>query len=182
MPRWMIGFVRAVETLNYRIGRAAMYLLFVIMAILIWSSVTKIAKVPAIWTLEMAQFTLVAYYLLGAPYSIQLGANVRMDLLYARWSPRGQALWDVFTVFALLFYLGVMLYGAVDSTAYSIQMGERNPTAWRPYLWPIKVVICVAFVLMILQALAYLVRDLAILRGQPIPPSQGEIEAAEGTA
>lgn len=182
MPRWMIAYVRAVEALNYRVGRAAMYLLFVIMGILIWSSLTKIAKVPAIWTLEMAQFTLVAYYLLGAPYSLQLGANVRMDLLYARWSPRGQAIWDVFTVFALLFYLGVMLYGAVDSTAYSLAMNERSPTAWRPYLWPIKLVICVAFVLMILQALAYLVRDLAIIRGAPIPPSQGEREAAEGAA
>lgn len=182
MPRWMIAYVRAVEALNYRVGRAAMYLLFVIMGILIWSSVTKILKVPAIWTLEMAQFTLVAYYLLGAPYSLQLGANVRMDLVYARWSPRGQALWDVFTVFALLFYLGVMLYGAVDSTAYSLAMGERNPTAWRPYLWPIKLVICAAFVLMILQALAYLVRDLAVIRGCPLPPSQGEIEAQESAA
>lgn len=182
MPHGLIAFVRAVEALNYRVGRAAMYLLFVIMGILIWSSLTKVMKVPAIWTLEMAQFTLVAYYLLGAPYSIQLGANVRMDLLYARWSPRGQAIWDVFTVFALIFYLGVMLYGAIDSTAYSLAMGERNPTAWRPYLWPIKVIICLSFVLMILQALAYLVRDLAIIRGQPIPPSRGEIEAAEAAA
>lgn len=173
----LIGFVRGVEALNYRIGRIAMYLLFVIMAILIWSSVTKMMKVPALWTLEMAQFTLVAYYLLGAPYSIQLGSNVRMDLIYARFSPRGQALWDVVTVFCLLFYLGVMLYGAVDSTAYSLRMGERNPTAWRPYLWPIKAVICTAFVLMILQAVAQLIRDVAILKGQPIPPSRGEVEA-----
>ena len=182
MPGWMIAYVRGVEALNYRIGRVAMYLLFVIMAILIWSSVTKIMKLPSLWTLEMAQFTLVAYYLLGAPYSFQLGSNVRMDLLYARMTPQRQALWDVFTVFALLFYLGVMLWGAVESTAYSFAVSERSPTAWRPPLWPIKLVICTAFVLMILQALAHLVRDLAVLRGQPIPPSQGEIEAAETAA
>lgn len=178
----MIAYVRGVEALNYRVGRFAMYLLFVIMAILLYSSATKLMRVPSLWTLEMAQFTLVAYYLLGAPYSIQLGANVRMDLLYSRYSPRGQAIWDVFTVFALLFYLVVMLWGAIDSTIYSFEFGERSPTAWRPYLWPIKVVICVAFALMILQALAQLVRDFAILRGQPIPPSRGELQAAEVVA
>ena len=177
MPRWMIAYVRAVEALNYRVGRAAMYLLFVIMGILIWSSVTKIAKVPAIWTLEMAQFTLVAYYLLGAPYSMQLGANVRMDLLYARLPLRRQAAWDIFTIFCLLFYLGVMLWGAVDSTAYSFRIGERAPSAWRPHLWPIKVIITASFALMILQAIAHLIRDIAIIRGVEIDkPFAGETD------
>lgn len=168
MPVWAAAYVRTVEALNRRVGRFAMYLLFVIMAILVWSSVTKVFRVPSLWTLEMAQFTLVAYYLLGAPYTMQLGSHVRMDLLYARMSPRRQAIWDVFTVFALLFYLAVMLWGAVESTAYSLEVGERAPSAWRPYLWPIKTVIAVSFVLMILQAIAHLVRDIAVIRGAPI--------------
>ncbi len=168
MPQWMKTYVRVVEAVNYRVGRFAMYLLFVMMAILLWSSASKVVHLPANWTLEMAQFTLVAYYLLGAPYSFQLGTNVRMDLLYARLNLRAQALWDVFTVFALLFYLGVMLYGAVESTVYSFEVGERSPTAWRPYLWPIKVIICSSFVLMILQALVHLFRDFAVLRGEEI--------------
>lgn len=104
-----------------------MYLLYVMMAIMLWSSVTKFFSFPAIWTLELAQFTLVAYYMLGAPWTLRMDTNVRMDLLYARWSPKAQALWDVFTVFALMFYLGVMFYGAVDSTIYSFEVGERNP-------------------------------------------------------
>jgi TRAP-type mannitol/chloroaromatic compound transport system permease small subunit len=174
----LIRFVRVVEAVNYRVGRATMYLLFVMMAILLWSSVTKVFKVPAIWTLEMAQFTLVAYYLLGAPYSLQLGSNVRMDLLYGRWSRKAQARWDVLTIFCLIFYLGVMLYGAVESTIYSFEVGERNPTAWRPVLWPLKLIICVAFVLMILQALAHLIRDAAILRGIDLG---GEPAGAEKT-
>ncbi len=168
MPNWCRTYVRSIEALNYRIGRMAMYLLFVIMGILLWSSVTKIIRVPAIWTLEMAQFTLVAYYLLGAPYTFLLDTNVRMDLLYARLRPRTQALWDVFTVFALIFYLGVMLYGAIDSTVFSFETWERAPTGWRPYLWPIKTIICISFFLMILQAIAHLIRDFAIIRGEEI--------------
>ena len=168
MPRWSIAFVRFIDRLNYRVGRFAMYLLFVLMAILMWSTVTKAVSTPSLWTLEMAQFTLVAYYLLGAPYSMQLGANVRMDLLYARLPVKRQAAWDIFTIFCLLFYLGVMLWGAVDSTAYSFRIGERAPSAWRPPLWPIKLIITVSFALMILQAIAHLIRDIAIIRGEDI--------------
>ena len=169
MPGWAIAYVRRIEAVNYRLGRVVMYLLFVIMAILLWSSLTKMFRVPSLWTLEMAQFTLVAYYLLGAPYSMQMGANVRMDLLYARFSPRSQAIWDVVTIFFLLFYLGVMLWGAVDSTTYSLSIGERAPSAWRPPMWPIKIIITLAFALMILQAIAHLIRDIALLRGVEIP-------------
>ena len=168
MPNWAISYVKGVEAVNYRLGRIAMYLLFAIMAILLWSSVTKFAKIPALWTLEMAQFTLVAYYLLGAPYSMQLGANVRMDLLYARLPVKRQAAWDIFTIFCLLFYLGVMLWGAVDSTIYAFAYNERSPTAWRPYMWPIKLILCLGFFLMILQSLAFFFRDIAKLRGETI--------------
>lgn len=168
MPRWMKTYVRVVEAATYRVGRIAVYLLFVIMGILLWSSFTKITRIPSLWTLEMAQFTLVAYYLLGAPYTFQLGTNVRMDLVYSRLRPRNQALWDAFTVFAMMFYLGVMLYGAVESTVYSFETGERNPTAWRPYLWPIKVIICFSFVLMLLQSVVHLFRDIAIVRGEEL--------------
>lgn len=168
MPNWSRSYVKYVEALNYRVGRFAMYLLFAMMAVLLWSSITKIVHLPAIWTLEMAQFLLVAYYLLGAPYTFQLDTNVRMDLLYARQSPRRRAIWDAFTVFALIFYLGVMFYGAFGSTVYSFETGERAPSGWRPFLWPIKLVICTSFVLMILQAVAHLIRDVAVWRGEEI--------------
>ncbi len=168
MPKWCRIYVRYIDALNYRVGRFAMYLLFAMMAVLLWSSITKIIHLPAIWTLELAQFILVAYYLLGAPYTFQLDTNVRMDLLYARQSPRRKAIWDAITIFALIFYLGVMLSGALGSTVYSFATAERAPTGWRPYLWPIKTVICISFVLMILQAVAQLFRDVAVWRGKEI--------------
>ena len=43
---------------------------------------------PTIWTLETAQFAVGAYYILGAGYSLQQDAHVRMDFLYANWKPR----------------------------------------------------------------------------------------------
>ena len=161
-------YVRYVDAVNYRIGRIMMYSLFVIFAVLLWSSLSKTFFLPSIWTLEIAQFAMVAYYVMGGPYSLQLGANVRMDLFYGKWTPTQKAWVDVFTVFVLIFYLGVLLYGAIDSTSYSLQYNERSPTAWRPLLWPIKITMCIGIFLMLLQAISELLKDIFVLKGESI--------------
>ncbi len=195
MPRAILVYIRAIDAMNRVIGRMAMYLIFVLMGVLLWSSISKTAFSPSLWTLETAQFVMVAYYVLGGPYSIQMGSNVRMDLFYGDWSVRTKAWVDAFTVFFLLFYLGVLLYGAVGSTAYSLgyfgtepfsffwdlartwvtegsaaageKIGylERSSTAWRPFIWPVKVILCVGVILMLPQCLAELFRDIGRIRG-----------------
>lgn len=164
MPGFIRSYVRTVERINYRVGRFAMYLLFVMVAILLWSTASKAFFNPSLWTLEMAQFTMVAYYILGGPYSIQLGSNVRMDLFYAEWTVRKKAWFDAFTIVFLIIYLGVLLFGAVGSTVYSIEYSERSATAWRPVMWPIKTVMVFGFILMLLQAIAEFFKDIARIR------------------
>lgn len=170
---------------NRRIGRAIMYGIFVMIAVLAWSSISKTFLLPSNWTLEIAQFCLVAYYMLGGAYAIQMGSNVRMDLFYGEWDIRRKAQVDAFTVFFLIFYLGVLLHGGLSSLAYSLghfkgdtyefflalilgseEIGrlERSPTAWRPYLWPIKLVMCVGVLLMLLQAISELIKDIAKIK------------------
>ncbi|MHA6324299.1 TRAP transporter small permease subunit [Roseivivax sp. CAU 1753] len=185
----MRQFIRVVDAVNYRVGRIVMYGIFALMGILLWSSVSKTFFLPSLWTLEMAQFVMVAYYILGGPYSIQLGSNVRMDLLYGEWSDRRKAWFDLVTVLFLIFYLGVLLYGAVSSTAYSLgywgtepfsflgglitgseEIGrlERSPTAWRPYLWPVKATMILGMVLMLLQCISEFFKDVLRINGEPI--------------
>ena len=161
-------YVRVVDAVNYRIGRVMMYSLFVMFAVLLWSSISKTFFLPSLWTLEIAQFVMVAYYIMGGPYSLQLGANVRMDLFYGNWSLKKRAWVDVFTIFVLIFYLGVLLYGAIDSTTYSFKYNEHSPTAWRPLLWPIKVTMCVGIFLMLLQAISELLKDVARIKGEDL--------------
>ncbi|TYB90125.1 TRAP transporter small permease subunit [Oceaniovalibus sp. ACAM 378] len=162
-------FITVVDAVNRRVGRITMYGIFVMIGILLWSSVSKVFFLPALWTLESAQFAMVAYYILGGAYAIQLGSNVRMDLLYGAWSPRRRALVDAFTIFCLIFYLVVLLYGGIGSFIYSLQYGgERSPTAWRPYLWPIKGIMVTGLILMLLQALSEFTKDILRLRGEDI--------------
>lgn len=162
------GYVRVVDAVNYRIGRIMMYGIFIMIGILLWSSISKTFFMPSLWTLEAAQFAMVAYYIMGGPYSLQMGSNVRMDLFYGEWSARKKAWVDAFTIFVLIFYLGVLLYGAIESTSYALEYDTRSRTAWRPYMWPIKVVMCIGFFLMLLQAISEFFKDIAIIRGETL--------------
>ncbi len=189
----LLWYSRRIDALNRVIGIVVMYGVFALMAILLWSSISKTFFVPSLWTLEMAQFAMVAYYMLGGPYSILMGSNVRMDLFYGSWSFRRKATVDSITVLFLIFYLGVLLYGALGSTAYSLgywkdsplsffaglltgseEIGrlERSSTAWRPFIWPVKVIMIVGLFLMLLQALSELCKDLARLAGRIGPEEE----------
>ena len=165
MPRMMLAYLRAVETLNYGVGRLAMWSLFVLMAVLGWGAVARVGFSPQIWTDEMAQFLLLGYFMLGGAYALQMGSAVRMDLLYSRWSDKTKAAVDCITIFTLLVYLGVLLWGGIESTQFALEYGERRRGLWRPYMAPIKIIMCIGIVLMILQCTAFLIRDIAKLRG-----------------
>ena len=169
MPRPIVLFVRAVDTVNRWVGRFAMYLFFALAAVLIWSTLSRLLLgAPVNWALEMSQFILSAYYLLGGAYTLQLNGHVRMDLFYGRLTPRRRASIDAFTALFVIFYLAVMVWGGISSSNYAITYGQKNYTAWAPLLWPIKVIMTFGIFLMLLQFIANFFRDIAEVRGKPI--------------
>jgi TRAP-type mannitol/chloroaromatic compound transport system permease small subunit len=169
MPSWIAAFVRFVDALNYRVGRFAMYLIYVLGGMLLASTISRLVfGAPFNWALEMSQFVLSAYYLLGGAYAWQQGAPVRMDLFYQSFPVRRRLMTDAITVLFVIFYLCVLFAGGLSSTNYAIVYKQQNYSAWAPVLWPIKTVMTVAIFLMLLQAISSFLKDIAELRGKPI--------------
>jgi len=199
MPKAIQTYVRYVELVNRTVGRFAMYMIFAMLALLLYPPVKKFALLiveklfgvdsgiydslspylfPPIWSLEMAQFSMAAYYLLGGGYSMQLDAHVRMDLLYSRWSPRRRGFFDSITAICLVFYLALLLYGGFSSTGYALQYNETSFSSWAPPMAPIKIIMAFGIILMLLQAVAIFFQDLARSRGMTIDGKPLPEEAA----
>ena len=121
---------------------------------------TNTLNKPSIWVMEMAQFTMAAYYLVGAAFSMQQEAHVRMDFLYERWNRRKRSLVDSLTSVCLIFYLALLVFGGWESSSAALEFGQRNHTVWAPYMAPIKIIMTAGMALMLLQALSELVKDL----------------------
>lgn len=169
MPRAIKLYVRYIDALSRIVGKFAMYLNFVMMGILLFSAISRSGfNTPYIWAVEMAQFTMAAYYILGGGYSMLLDSHVRVDIFYGRWPVRKRAFTDSITAFCLIFYLVFLLVGGVSSTQYALEYGQKNYSSWAPPLAPIKIIMTFGIALMLLQAVSMFFKDLAKSRGKDI--------------
>jgi len=169
VPKIIITYVRSVDALNRVVGKFSMYLVFVMMGILLLSTIARTTTGSSFeWVMEMAQFTMAAYYLLGGGYSMQLDAHVRMDVFYTRWSLKRRAITDSITILFMIFYLVILLYGGISSTQYALEYGQTNYSAWAPPMAPIKIIMTFGILLMLLQTIATFFRNLAEIKGETI--------------
>jgi len=169
MSKFISSYVNIVDTICEKVGRFVMYWVFFMMFLLILSFVTRnIINFPLMWIIEMAQFTITAYYLLGGGYSMLTNDHVRMDLFYGKLSNKGKAKMDVFTSFFLIFYLIILFIGSITSLIYTIETKQKLFTAWAPYVWPIKTLMLIGILLMLLQAFSTLFKDIAKMKGNNI--------------
>lgn len=66
MPNLFITYVHFIDKITDIIGKITMYTVFAMMGILVLSFVTRnIINFPLLWIIEMAQFIMTGYYLMG---------------------------------------------------------------------------------------------------------------------
>lgn len=170
MPKAVKLYVRYIDAASRAVGRFSMYGIFLaMMGVLLREAFARtLFNDPKIWTVEVAMFLMASYYLLGGGYSMILDSHVRMDLLYGRWNAKRKALADVITASFLIFYVVFLIIGNIDGIEYAWKYHQKNYTPWMPPLLPIKIVMIIGITLMLLECIATLFKDLAILRGKTI--------------
>lgn len=169
MPKFICTYVRWVDATNRVVGRFAMYLVLAMIGILLYSTISRSGfNTPVIWAVELAQFVMAAYYLLGGGFSLQNRAHVRMDVFYERWSPKTRATMDAITSIFLIGYMLMLLYGGFSSTQYALEYDQHNYSSWGPPMAPIKIIMTVGILLMLLLVIATFFKDIAAARGEDI--------------
>lgn len=115
----------------------------------------------------MLGFTL---YAIGWAFAHRHHSHVRVDIFYARMSPRGKAIIDVFGALLLFFPLTIVLaIAAVHWAQTAWLINEKMVwSSWYPPTAPIRIVLAIGLALLLLQGGAQFVRDLYILiRNRP---------------
>lgn len=178
MPRVIRAYVRWVEAASDAMGWCALWLIYAMVGVLLYDVLMdRLFALTQIWTVETAQFLLAGFYFLAGPKTLKDEDHVRLDVLYERLSPRRRALTDAVTIWIVVFFLGIMLWGGVSSLIYSIETSQRLPSLWAPSVVPIKACMVVCLALMLLQCLATFFRDVARARGRDLdgtPLAAGE--------
>ena len=97
------------------------------------------------------------------------GGHVRMDIIYSRWSTRRKALMDAGLFVFFVIFVGLTLWSSTEHAITSTMMMQRSGTTWHPYLWPIKIIVAIGFLLMLLQGISQFIKSIATARGKPLP-------------
>jgi TRAP-type mannitol/chloroaromatic compound transport system permease small subunit len=123
---------------------------------------------PTSWSYELGTMGMGAHFLLGAAYALKCRAHVRIDLLYARYPVKVQALLDLLGYGLLILPFCIwLIIGFWEHTLEAWTWNERSGvSAWNPPAWPYRVVMMSGFVLLAIQVTAEILRCLAVLFGR----------------
>lgn len=115
--------------------------------------------------IELQWYLFAIVFLVGAAYTLKHDAHVRVDVLYGRLSKKGRA-WVTLlgTVLFLFPFCLLMLIVSWPAVRNSWAVMEVSPDPGGLPRYPIKTVIPLAFVLLIVQGISMLIRQIAIIR------------------
>jgi len=114
---------------------------------------------PTLWASELMIYFCAILYILGAAWTLQVGRHVKIDMLYARISLRGQRILDIFTFPFFTIYMALLIWVGFRFAMESIAIRETSGTPWDPPIYPIKTIFVVGALMLLIQGVAKLVRD-----------------------
>jgi TRAP-type mannitol/chloroaromatic compound transport system permease small subunit len=119
--------------------------------------------------IELQWYLFAAIFLLGAGYALQINEHVRVDIAYGSMPPRGRLWVDLLGgIFFLVPFCLVMIWLGSSFFEASFLSGERSNDTGGLVRWPAKLLIPVGFGLLLLQAIAEIIKRIAALRGAAI--------------
>jgi len=118
---------------------------------------------PTNWVHESMFLMFGMQYLLSGAFAYREDQHVRVDVFYAKFSPRGKAIADIITSAFFFTFIGTMLWTGTRFAWDAISVGEHSFTEWGVQYWPVKLTIAVGAALMLLQGLSKLLKDILIV-------------------
>jgi TRAP-type mannitol/chloroaromatic compound transport system permease small subunit len=120
----------------------------------------------ALQELEWHLFDII--FLLGLSYTLQSDKHVRVDLFYTNYSKKTKAIIDIVSqLFLILPFVLLILYVSYDYIALSYNQNEISPDpGGLAYRWAIKSMMVVGFLLLGLQSVAEIVKNLNIIKAE----------------
>jgi TRAP-type mannitol/chloroaromatic compound transport system permease small subunit len=161
----------SLETVSVWTGKITSWVMVILMLLINFEVLMRYVFIkPTIWGYELS-LMLGGSILLMLAYVQHRDANIRVEILYERLSPRWKALINVLgtIIFAYPCFI-YLLVGAFNYMIKSFVMNEKMAESyWYPPAAPFRTVIFLALVLAALQFTASLIRNLhVVIKGEPL--------------
>jgi len=156
----MNWFLSAVDGLNELVGRIFSWAVVLIMLITVYDvTMRNLVGQPTIWAFDVSNQLYAVHFLMLAGFGLLHHVHVSVDVIWARWQPRTQAIVDL--VSYVVFFLPFMIMLTWQSYLFAARSWASRETSWGVMampLYPLKSMMVIASILLLLQGLATIIR------------------------
>jgi TRAP-type mannitol/chloroaromatic compound transport system permease small subunit len=180
----LLALSRAIDAVNYRIGKWVAWL--VVAAVLVSAAnatVRKLFDTSSNAWLELQWYLFSLVFLMCASWTLMANEHIRIDIVNNFFPKRLRNWIDVFGhVFFLLPFTLVMIVTGWPFFRASWRVNEISSNAGGLLVWPIKLLVPVAFTFLFFQGVSELIKRIAVMRGLIPDPYAGSGSSAEAEA
>lgn len=174
----LVKFSKAIDWLSRQIGK---YVIWLILASTVISAlnavVRKVFNTSSNAYLEIQWYLFAASFLIAAGYTLLNHDHVKIDVVYSRFSKRGQVWIDVigFSLFLIPMCATILWFG-IPFFLQGYESGEMSSNAGGLVRWPVYAMIPLGFSLLLLQGVSELIKRIAFLQGLIADPTHKPVE------
>jgi TRAP-type mannitol/chloroaromatic compound transport system permease small subunit len=128
---------------------------------------------PTTWAMETTRYLFLATTALGGAYVLLHRGHVNVSILYDKLDRKKQAIVDIVTFFFFFAFIATLFWNTLDATLEAIKDRQHSASFWGPPIYPVYIVMTVGIVLMGLQGVAMLIRNVMLLVGDPDQRGRG---------
>ncbi len=163
----MKAFAKLIDVMSTKIGNAVSWMTLMLVLITIYDVLMRyVFKAGSIWIQEAEWHLFAANFMLAASYTLLVDGHVRVDLFYANFKPQTKAWINlVGTVLFLIPYCILIIWASIPfvENSWAVFEGSNDPGGL-PARYILKAVIPVTFILIALQGLSEIVKNLEIIK------------------
>lgn len=157
----MKRLLSAIDTFTDRAGMGTAFGILVIAGVTAYEVIARFAfNAPTMWAHQTAALLFGIYCFLTGGYVLLHERHVRVDVWWARLSPRGKAIADLATSGFAFLFIGALLWFAIPYAWHSFQIRQVAVTVFAPPLYPVKMLLVIGAFLFLLALVVKFVRDL----------------------
>ena len=163
----LLSFARIIDSINEKVGKSAAWLILIAVIVSTVNALIRYTfSIGSNAWLELQWYLFAGTFLLCAPWTLKCNEHIRIDVVTGRFSPRVHAYIDIVGgLFFLIPVCLVILWSAFPFAWESIITAENSSNAGGLIVWPAKVLIPIAFTLLLLQGVSEVIKRFAFLQG-----------------
>jgi len=163
LPPGLAKLTHIIDTFTVWTGKGIAWMVLPMIGCLVYEVVARyFFNAPTIWAGDMSTILYGAFFMLGSAYTLQRQQHIRTDFLYANWSTRTKGIVDSILYITCYFPgLGIFMWISWGYAWKSTMLQERIISSpWMPMIWPLKLCIPLAVLLLLIQGVSELVKSL----------------------